>query len=253
MGLLSTPQWLRTRSSHCAGVSRRVVARDEHPLVSLDPRASLDLHVLDREEGLGVRPDRLARRLAVAVGPARVCAEEPGRANHRRAVVEDVLGAGDDGLHGEQLGGEFQHRSLLVLEREEVVLSRGHHGIGVGAREAAGVVGDDIEERAVGLDEALERSPEPGDLVCARGDGGRVDARPPRRRDQRAGHRADDAEGHRLPLDVILHEGVVQRRQRRRLTVERDDAHGEPHRIERLPAPRRAHDPVQHGAQKPKP
>ena len=59
----------------------------------------------------------------------------------------------------EQLLGELVHGPLVALEREEVVLPRRDHGAAVGLGERAGVVGDDVEEPPVGLEQARERRP----------------------------------------------------------------------------------------------
>ncbi len=108
------------------------------------------------------------------------------------------------------------------------------------AGEPAGVVGDGVEELAVGRNEALERRLEVARLVRLGRDRDGVDARPPRCGDEGARHRPDDAVRQPLLRVLRLRELAVDARQRRRLAVERDHAHRQPHRRERLPAPRGA-------------
>jgi hypothetical protein len=192
-----------------------------HPLVALHDLAMLHLRVFHGEEGSGVWPDRLVRSLPVAAGPARIGAQQADRADDRGGLVEHVLGAAHDRLRHQQLVGESAHGSVLVLQREQVVLARGHDRVRAGSGEPAGVAADDVEQRAVGLDEAPEGRLEVGHLVRLGGDGDGVDARPPRSGDERGGPGADEPAG-RADLRVLgLHERLVQARQRRHLAVER--------------------------------
>ncbi len=142
-------------------------------------------------------PDGLVRRLALAVRPARIGRHKRQRARDGGLFVEHVHRLRRHVVRVEQLGRQLEHRPVLALEREQVVLARGHDRAGVGLGERAGVVGHHPEQAAVSGVQLLEGGLEVGHLVGLARDRDRVDAGPARRRDQRAGDGADQAVRHR--------------------------------------------------------
>src|SRR6266568_5594389 len=72
-------------------------------------------------------------------------------------VVEHIDGARDGVVGIEELLGKLEHVPLLAAEPEHVVHPSLHERAGVGFGELAGIVGHDVEERAIGLEQARER------------------------------------------------------------------------------------------------